>query len=62
MNKGLRRRYDRAHIKRIEFKLCIIFPRAIKAQISQSEANVEATKIINGKTKCLGPVIEDFEP
>ena len=42
--------------------LCKIFPRAIKAQISQSEANVEAAKSISGKTESLRPVIADREP
>ena len=61
MKKGLRTRYDRTSIKGTRFKLCKIFPKAIKAQILQLEENEKATRSISGKTKRLRPVIVDFE-
>ena len=60
--KGLGRRYDRTRIKGTGFKLCKIFPRAIKAHISQSKANEKEAKSISGKIERLRPVIENYKP
>lgn len=49
MKKGLRRCYDRSLIKITEFKLCKTFPRAIKAQISLTEAIMEQLRVLVGK-------------